>query len=199
MAERSFGERVEGAIKAVDRILAGDKVPFVFEADLRFVEDFLGLKRPLASYAPRTRRRYIAAAKAGDKGAKKTRSRESQMRSEKTLSQWGLTPHQLTELNRYRIPIMESGVDINEYLDPDVIRDVVQMYGFRYMLTVLRDQYNSIVEYSKGNREPGRQRWLNRGELEEAAKKEMNEKFAAALVYFAKGTDPYYYYHGNIK
>lgn len=198
MAQKPIQDAVDGALKAVDRILMGEKVPIAFAEDLAYVERFLGLKRPLASYAPRTRRRYVAAARKGDVGAKKSLSQERVRRQETTRAKWGLTSGQLTKLNKYRIPIMKSGIDINEYLDPDVIKDIVQMYGFDYMLTVLKNQYDSILKYTEGNSEPGRQRWLSRGELEAEAEENMKSSFAAA-VYHVKGTDPYYYYHGHIR
>jgi len=199
VAQKTVPDAVAGALKAVEQILAGQEVSFGFQEDLTYVERFLGLKRPLASYAPRTRRRYIAAARQSDKGAKNTLSREREMRKETTKNKYGLTQYQLTKLNKVRIPIMKSGVDINEYLDASVIKDVVAMYGFKYMYKVLSDQYDSIKEYTNHNSEPGRARWVARGELEEQAAQQMGEAFAAALVYHVKGTDPYYYYHGTIR
>lgn len=197
MADGPVQDAVAGALKAIEAILAGKEPPIGFASDLELVERRLGLPRPLASYAPRTRRRYIAAARKGQ-NRETALQRERVQRKSTTKNEYGLTPTQLTKLNRYRIPIMESGVDIRHYLEPDMIRDIVQMYGFNYMYTVLKNQYDSIAEYTKHNPLPGRGRWNSRGELEAEAEANMAQKFSA-VVYSPLGTDPYYYYHGTIR
>lgn len=197
MAQKTIYESIAGALKAIDKVLAGERAPIDWGEDLAFVERYLGLNRPLASYAPRTRRRYIAAARKGQR-ATQARQRETTMRQTKVKAGWNITPAQLTKLNKVRIPIMESGIDINEYLDQDVLKEVITTYGFKYTLKVLTQQYDSIKSYTVGNTEPGRARWNSRGELEEAAKKELGQSFNVA-IYFIKGTDPYYYYHGIIR
>lgn len=197
MADGPVQDAVAGAARAVEAILAG-RDPFInHQADLELVERRLGLKRPLAFYAPRTRRRYLASARRGE-NAEKALQRERVQRKSTTKNEYGLTPTQLTKINAFRIPIQDSGVDIGPYLEPDMIKDIVQMYGFNYLHTVLADQYDSIMEYTKFNKEPGNRRWHSRGELEEAAEKKMAHKFSA-VVYTAQGTDPYYYYHGTIR
>jgi hypothetical protein len=198
---RLMPERVEGALKAVEKVLAGavgNDVPFEWAADLRAVEELLGLKRPLASYAPRTRRRYVSAARKGDRGAQKTLAKERVGRSTRVKAQYGITPAQLTKLNKVRLPIIASKVDIAPFLDDEVIKDIVKMYGFKYLMEVLTQQLDSIKRYTEGNREPGRNRWLNRGELEEQAKDRLGAAFQLS-VYYINGTDPYYYYHGHLK
>lgn len=197
MADGPVQDAVAGAVRAIDKLLAGHE-PFINEqADLDLVQRRLGLPRELKDYAPRTRRRYLAAARKGH-NRETALQRERVQRKSTTKNEYGLTPTQLTKINAYRIPIMESGVDIGPYLEPDMIKDIVQMYGFHYLHTVLADQYDSIVEYTKFNKEPGRSRWNSRGELEAEAEAKMAQKFSA-VVYSAKGTDPYYYYHGTIR
>lgn len=197
MADGPVQDAVAGALKAVEAILAGREVPIGFQTDLELVERRLGLPKPLAEYAPRTRRRYIAAARKGQ-NREAALQRERVVRKSSTKNEYGLTPTQLTKINAYRIPIQDSGVDIGPYLEPDMIKDIVQMYGFAYLHQVLADQYDSIQQYTQNNREPGRRRWNSRGELEAEAEAKMAQKFSA-VVYHAKGTDPYYYYHGTIR
>lgn len=197
MADGPVQDAVAGAAKALGLIDRGADVPTGYLQDLELVERRLGLTRSLSSYAPRTRRRYLASARRGQ-NAETALQRERVTRKSSTKSEYGLTPSQLTKINAYRIPIQDSGVDIGPYLEPDMIRDIVQMYGFQYLHTVLADQYDSIKEFTQHNAEPGRQRWQSRGELEAEAEAKMAQKFSA-VVYSAKGTDPYYYYHGTIR
>jgi len=197
MADGPVQDAVAGALRAVDKILAGVE-PFINEqADLDLVQRRLGLPKPLVEYAPRTRRRYAAAARKGQ-NREAALQRERVIRKSSTKNEYGLTPSQLTKINTYRIPILESGVDIGPYLEPDVIKDIVQMYGFDYFHKVLGEQYDSIQQYTQGNKGPGRERWNSRGELETEAEAKMAMKFSA-VVYHVKGTDPYYYYHGTIR
>jgi len=185
------------ALGMLDKGVTYEAIPTSATNDLEYLQRRLGLKKSLAEYAPRTRRRYLAAARRGE-NAERALQKERIKRKASTKNEYGLTPSQLTKINAYRIPIQESGVDIGPYLEPDMIRDIVQMYGFNYLHTVLADQYDSIAEYTKFNKEPGRRRWNSRGELEAEAEAKMAQKFSA-VVYHAKGTDPYYYYHGTIR
>lgn len=195
---QSGPDRLNGALKALEKTLAGEYVPFNWGDDLIAVEEFLGLKRPLASYAPRTRRRYIAAVRKNDRGAKRTLAKETQTRTARTKEQYGLNPSQLTQLNKVKKPIIESGVDIHPFLNDDVIKNTVKMYGFKYMLEVLSNQLDSIKRYTAGDPLPGRERWNSRGELEEAAKARLGSAFQLTTIYIG-GTDPYYYYHGHYR
>ena len=195
MAEGLPG-RVDNAVKAVDKILSGEVAPVAWGEDLEFVERFLGLNKPLAEYAPRTRRRYISAARKGQTAAQVRQSERTQ-RATSTLNRYGMTPAEWGKIGKLIRTIQSSGIDINEYFDPDVIKNVVQMYGVDYLKEVLTQQIDSIREYTQGNVLPGRERWNARGTLEEEAAARMAQSFAAA-VYFIKGTDPYYYYHGRL-
>lgn len=200
MADGPVQDAVAGAMRALgmlDKGIAYDAIPTSATNDLEYVQRRLGLKRSLQSYAPRTRRRYLASARQGQ-NREQALQRERVLRKSSAKNKYGLTPSQLSRLDKYRIPIIDSGVDIGPYLEPDMIKDIVQMYGFDYMLSVLRDQYDSIKEYTKHNPLPGRERWNSRGEYEAAAEAKMAQKFTA-VVYSAKGTDPYYYYHGTIR
>lgn len=188
--------RLDNALKALDKLLAGEIAPLAWGEDLAFVERFLGLKKPLAEYAPRTRRRYISAARKGQTAAQ-ARAAEETQRTTSTLNRYGMTPAEWRKIGKLIRTIRSSGIDINEYFDPDVIKNVVQMYGVDYLRDVLTQQIDSIREYTRGNVMPGRERWHARGELEEEAAARMRQSFAAA-VYFIKGTDPYYYYHGRL-
>lgn len=195
MAEGLPG-RLDNALKAIDKILAGEAAPVAWGEDLAFVERFLGLNKPLSEYAPRTRRRYISAARKGQTAAQ-ARASEQTQRKASTLNRYGMTPTEWGKVGKLVRTIQSSGIDINEYFDPDVIKNVVQMYGVDYLVEVLTQQVDSIRQYTQGNVMPGRERWHARGTLEQEASERMRQSFAAA-VYFIKGTDPYYYYHGRL-
>lgn len=195
MAEGLPG-RLANALKAIDKILSGEPAPVAWGEDLAFVERFLGLNKPLAEYAPRTRRRYISAAKKGQTGAQ-VRASERTQRATTTRNRYGMTPGEWAKVGKLIRTIRESGIDINEYFDPDVIKNVVQMYGVDYLIEVLTQQIDSIRNYTQGNADPGNRRWHERGSLEADAEARMKTAFAAA-VYFISGTDPYYYYHGRL-
>jgi hypothetical protein len=197
MATSPLPDAIEAAARALRYIAQGHPVTFSQADDLARVTGYLGLSRPLQDYAPRTQRRYIAAARRGQK-AEHARARERESRSSSTRDIWGLTPAQLTRLNKVRTPIIESGVDIREMLDPSVIKEIARMYGFQYLMDVLTQQLDSIKHYTDHNPAPGHARWVSRGELEAAARERMADKFAA-ISYFPKGTDPYYYYHGTYR
>lgn len=193
-------------LKALDALVNGEPADKLDMLELAEVERFLGLDEPgpggkkrkrLAEMAPRTRRRYVAAAKKGDYHARNTLKREQQMRKHKTVNDYGVAPRDYTILRKLVNEIENSGVDIGEYLSQQTIKDMIETYGFAYMVKVLTQQVDSIREYTKGNAGPGNQRWHSRGQLEEEARKRMQNSFPAVL--HINGTDPYYYYHGTLR
>ena len=190
-----MAESVPGAKRALKILDAGGKVAASDLADLQYVESRLGLKRALSSYAPRTRRRHLATALAGQPAGASSRS-DYQKRKTTIFNRWHMTPFQYRQFSPLRNKILESGVDIGYMLEPEPVRDIIDMYGFAYVKTVLTNQVDSIEEYTRGNTGPGNRRWHSRGELEADAQARTKNAFA---VMFVSGTDPYYYYHGSLK
>lgn len=113
------------------------------------------------------------------------------MKKTSATNKFGVTPSQMTKLNKLRVEIETSGIDIREYLDDQVVKDMIQMYGYKYLVTVWTEQIESIKAYTQGRTEPGRTRWFQRGDHENHFRKQFG-----AVIYYARGTDPYYYYHG---
>lgn len=188
-------------LRGLDEFLrTGDISSPILEQDLHDLNKFLGLNEPgrkkLQEMAPRTRRRYVAAAKKGDYRAKSTLKREQNMRTGRN-NRYGVTSTQYTQLNALIRRIKSSGVDIMEHLEPETVKDMVQTYGFQYMIEVLTQQIDSIEEYTKGHKEPGNARWHARGELEEQARERLGQLMPE--VFHISGTDPYYYYHGTLR
>lgn len=196
--DKSIANALPGARKALRRAAAGESLSeSAFDVmDLRVIEGFLKLKRgTLTAYAPRTQRRYLSAITRGTTAPLQS-TNEYQRRKTLAFSKWHMTPYQYRKFAPLRNQIIESGVDIDDMLDPEPVRDIVDNYGFDYVIKVLTDQVDSIRSYTTGNKEPGNRRWHNRGTLEEDARSRMKTAFGA---YYASGTDPYYYYHGSLK
>lgn len=182
--------RINDGIRALNEQLSGKKLTDLRESDLTWLERTLGLDKPLASYSARTRQRYLSAAAHG-RTAQAERDKEriaKQQRAQSpsaSTSKWRVVHEKRDVLQAY-------GVDMEPYLDDEVLLLVARYYGLDYLVQVLTEQVESTEEYVLRNqREPGHSRWNARGELE--------DRFLIALPdeYLARGTDPYYYYHGH--
>lgn len=195
--DKSIPNALIGARKALARFAAGEtlKESDFDVMDLRSIEGRLHLKRgSLTDYAPRTQRRYLTSVAKGQTAGTQSTS-EYQKRKMVSVSKWHMTPYQYRKFAPLRNAILESGVDINDMLDPEPIRDIVDNYGFKYVITVLTNQVDSIKAWTAGNAGPGHRRWHSRGDLEADARATMKSAFG---VYYVNGTDPYYYYHGRL-
>lgn len=144
----------------------------------------LGLNRPIESYAGRTRRRYLAAA------------REGLTAEEANRREWAKRPGGVTgakrrqEIERYRSAIERSSVE-GSALQPhsrEEIEHLINLYGEPFVHRILSDQFNSLAAYQDGNLEPGRRRWL--------AKDDIINQYRSGLE--VTDLDPYFYYHGTL-
>jgi hypothetical protein len=198
MAEKSIADSLPGARRALAQAAAGqplDEKSFAV-MDLRRIEGFLKLKRgSLTEYAPRTQRRHLATVSSGGSAPLQAKS-DYAKRKTGTMSKWHMTPYQYRKFAPLRNQIIASNVDIGFFLDPEPVRDIIDSYGFDYVIKVLTNQVDSIREYTNGNAGPGNRRWHSRGELEADAQAKMKGSFGA---YYVEGTDPLYYYHGTLK
>lgn len=181
----------------IDRLVKGASPEDIGEmrmADVHRVEEWMGLKHgSLVNYAPRSRRRFFAAARQGYR-PREAYAQERAARQVSTVTKWGLTPAQFRVVHRLMQQILDSGVDIEYYFDPPVIKEFATMYGYEYLVTVFTQQLDSIQHFIAGGyvrgSEPGHTRWDERGSIEGR----FHQDFGAS-VFMIRGTDPYYYYH----
>lgn len=185
---------IDQVVRTLERLLAGEPaedIGEIYMSDLAHVERWMGLKKPLVEYAPRSRRRFISAARKGYKPSEAYKQ-EQTARQTSSVNKWGLTAKQYGVIHKLMNKIVDSGVDIEYYFDPPVIKEFATVYGYDYLVTVFTQQIDSIEHYKRGDRTPGRTRWDDRGSIEER----YNNDFAVS-VYMIRGTDPYYYYHAT--
>lgn len=190
-------QSLDRVLATIDRLIAGetpDVIGDVRMEELRRVQDWMGLTRPLETYAPRSRRRFFAAAKRGYRPREAYRQERTQ-RATSTMNKWGLTPAQFRVVHQLMNTILEHGVDIEYYFDPPIIKNFANLYGYDYLVTVFTQQIDSIEAfiaggYIKGPPQVGHTRWNDRGSIEARYSRDF-----AASVYTVHGTDPYYYYH----
>lgn len=190
----------ERGYQAFKILLAGEPLTPTRQSDLDYFQNAIGLKKPLADYSPRSQRRIIAGAREG-RTVKETYRAEytrDQQRHQQSRQQHSLQPGQWRTIEKLRNTVIGLGVDVDPYMDDDVLNDFAQIYGFTYLRTVLTNQIDSTrkwLAYRAGHTTdpgPGKARWDARGQLE--------KQFAISHhVIYALGTDPYYYYHGRLK
>lgn len=192
----SYLDYIPGALRAIDRLLAGETREEIglLQDDLDFVQRWMGLERPLESYSERSRRRFFTAAKRGVRPGREYQ-RERRQRGTNVMNKWGLTEYQFRVIHKLMKKIEDSGIDIDYYHDPPVIKDFATIYGYQYLKEVFTQQIDSIEKYRKGNRGPGHDRWFDHKENRTLEKK--YESSFGASAYVIKGTDPYYYYHST--
>ncbi len=172
------------ATAALNKQLAGEALSRQERLALDNLQSRLGLSKPLADYAPRTRRRYLAAAREG-LTAKEVNRKERSVRPDGVT---GWTRSQ--EIHRLRRAIEESSVD-GSAAQPhsrDEIQHLIDLYGEAYVHRILADQYDSISHYQNGDAGPGRRRWFARDEI-------INQYRDGIDI---TDIDPYYYYHGTL-
>lgn len=190
---KRFPSQIEDGIKALRMLMRGEPVSDLRHEDLDYLTRELRLPRPIQTYAPRTQRRHIAAARKGQtarEASKAERQATQSRRASFTASHGSLTVTQWRTIDKLRKQVIALGVDVDPYMDDPVIIDFATLYGYDYLRTVLTNQIDSTQHYLNGDRTPGRARWDARGELE--------TRFAASShIIYIRGSDPYYYYHGR--
>lgn len=191
-----FSSRIEQARHALTRIRQGETISDERLSDIRWLERTIGLDRPLTEYSPRSQRRIFQRLREGATTREDIYRREYQaerQRKQRARDDHGLSPSQWNTIVPLRDRIKQLNVgDVEHYMDDEVLKDFVTIYGYEYLRTVLSQQINSTEEYLNGNAAPGNQRWHARGELE--------RRFgASAFVPYAEGTTPFYFYHGRHK
>lgn len=190
-------QSLDQAMITVQRLVSGETPDLIGDfriSELRRVEEWMGLPRALETYAPRSRRRFFAAARQGYR-PREAYAQERTQRASSTMSKWGLTPTQYRVVHRLMDTIVSHGVDIEYYFDAPIIKNFATTYGYDYLVTVFTQQIESIEAFVaggfvKGPPQIGHTRWNDRGSIEARYEHDFG-----ASVYTVRGTDPYYYYH----
>lgn len=188
-----FASRVQDVIKALRGIRKGTEPTPQGADDIAWLERTIGLKRPLRSYSDRSQRRIFQRLREGAISAKDVQKKEYAARKsakQTALDEHGMLPSQWKKIEPLRNRLAQYGMDVDPYMDDEVLKDFANIYGYQYLLTVLTQQIDSTENYLNGNSKPGNERWNLRGELE--------TRFGiSSHVMYIRGTDPYYYYHGR--
>ena len=141
---------LDRALAALDKRLTGVDLT-QGEADaLGALESSLGLKRPggLAAYAPRTRRRYTAAARRGE-SARQANRREYQRKPSLAERIRRLAEHNAT-----------LGYGRGPY-DKDSIDALTATFGKKETERLLRAQKAATEAYERGDSGPGQRMWAS--------------------------------------
>lgn len=179
---------VKAGIAALNRLLAGQSVSSAEQEALSWLDSIVGARRSLAEYAPRTRRRYLAAASRGQSARQANAAEYQRKRTRKApTAKPAVSGKSATRLEMERLAAERNTYLPASVVDWDVIDNFVDIFGEQHVLQILRNEVDSIKEYVYNhNREPGNRRWHNRVEEEYPA--EFNERLA--------NTDILYFYHG---
>lgn len=180
MARRIPYQRAAGAL---NKARAGDALTRSDQLALDNLQSRLGLSRPLTSYAPRTQRRYLKAAREGVSASDINR-REYRARGDVAT---GTT--RLALIEQYRRRIDSSTLERTDAHTPEAITDLINLYGEAFVLDILAAQVSSIEQYSAGNKGAGNRRWEARADL--------LARHRSALE-LDEALDPYFWYHARM-
>jgi len=194
-----LGDRLNAALRALESQLSGGIPNPLDEVQLRHVERWLGAKRPLSEYSPRTRRRYLAAARTGDQRPNKS---EYQRRKARTAEKFGgASPAKMTRMRKLardnERALRRDPQNANFTLDDDFLAAVADVYGPDFLDEVLKEQHDSIRQWdeaedqSQGPEHKGNRRYFGRDERESRLMRMRNRGAMA-------NTDALYYYHGHL-
>lgn len=171
------------AALALNKQLAGESLTRQERLALDNLQSRLGLAKPLSQYAPRTRRRYLAAARDG------LTAREANRRD------WSKRPGAITGARRtarieeLRSAIWDSTLSRASHT-PEEIDDLKDLYGDAFVLRLLTDQHSSLAAYTDGDAGPGNRRWRNRGDI--------IRQYRQVDDIDSTDFDAYFYYHGTL-
>lgn len=184
MAGRS---RVNRGVTALNKVVSGETLSQPERNALSWLQEVTGAKRPLAEYAPRTRRRYVARARSTSSTGRAGGASEYQKRKASVAAKTGgLTPKQYTVINK--LIKRRNGYMKDSVVDWDILSNYVEAFGYKHVRDIMVDELDSIEEYvENNNRFPGNRRWF--GREHEIYKPNFNDRLA--------NTDILYYYHGT--
>lgn len=146
--------------------------------------------RPLSSYAPRTQRRYLAAAAVGANAHTANRIDYEQKRLRRRTGIPGV--QHMSYRDRIAEQAERNGAALSDgglgQYDDDQLDVLVELVGLRGALAILRMQWDSIEEFKRSNPEPGRQRWYDRPDIVERYRKGLGHD---------EYTVPYFWYRAR--
>jgi hypothetical protein len=195
MANRAgfFSARIDDVRRILRKLRKGEQPTSGDTDDLQWFKRTVGLDRPIEDYSERSQRRIFQRLGEGAMSKKDVERREYQARkdsNERSREEHGMRPGQWKYIAALRNKIVAYGMDVEPYMDDEVLKDFAELYGYNYLKTVLTRQIESTEAYIGGSLEPGHSRWNARGELE-------SQFGASQYVEYVRGTDPYYFYHGR--
>lgn len=193
-----LGDRLGAALRALEAQLSGGIPDPLDLVQLRGVEQYLGAKRPLSEYAPRTRRRYLSAARRGEQRPNKS---EYQRRKQRTQEKYGgASPNQMTRMRRLarrnEAALRREMENATFSFDDEFLADVANVYGPEFLDEVLKEQWDSIARWeesedeTRGSQHQGNRRYFGREDRETRLMRLRNKGVVA-------NTDALYYYHGR--
>lgn len=154
------------AREALKMLRAGTDPGASLRAALARVDAIAGASRPLSDYAPRTQRRFLAAAALGVDAKTANRIDTEQKRHGSSGTSFRERIEDQAQRNADALGDGGLGAFDEEQLDV-----FIDMMGLRGALAILRMQWDSIQEYKAGNSDPAQDRWARRPDIIERYKK----------------------------
>lgn len=182
-------DAVKAGIAALNRLLAGQTVSTGDQEALDFLQSVVGARKPLREYAPRTRRRYLAAAEKGQSASEANKAEYSKRKAKVKPSGRGQRKPTKRKMRQEMEQLVERRNEMlpGSVVDWEVVDDFILAFGHEHVLQILRNEIDSIEHYvSMHDKEPGNRRWHSR--VEEVYQPDFNARLA--------NTDILYYYHG---
>lgn len=182
MARRIPYQRAAGALRKAE---AGQSLSRHDQLALDNLQTRLGLPRPLTSYAPRTQRRYLKAAREGVT-AHDINSAENARRANALTG-----AARLRRIEELRLLVYNSTVEqARQVHTPDHVQDLIDLYGAPAVLDLYIGQVNAIRQYSAGHKAAGHSKWNGR--------RDFLSRYRSDVMELDEEIDPHFYYHGSL-
>lgn len=190
---------VNSVWQAIERVAKGGATfePGEQEA-VTWLQDQLGLTRGLETYAPRSRRRYRAASRAGQTARERNAAEYAQQKRRKQYPS-GQTTTRMPTTERGRMSLIGRLVDERNRVLPDSVVDMEDVhdyilgFGSETVIEMLRSQLKATYFWIESNHEPGphqlgHEPWFTRP-FTQSPKPDFSD--------YISNTDVMYYYHGR--
>lgn len=188
MSDPFVGRDIDAIWKMVEQAASGVDLSDVETEAVDWLRNVLGTKRPLQSYAPRTRRRYRKAAREHETATSvNRRDYEAALRRQgKSRQPTDTKNYRATRSKMMRLIDRRNELLPHSIVDIDYVNDYVKVFGNRNVIMLLQTQIRSCEEYLKRNPLPGRKEWDER----RWTKSDLPE-----AEFTIGNTDIMYYYH----
>lgn len=156
----------------------------------RFIQDTLGLNKPITEYSPRRQRFYLHAAR--NQQTAKEANREDYRKRVSRQERIGAAPKERKRPpNRREIAlgINRQLADVGITHDMEFLNRMGKTVGWDNLASVLTEQRNALVAYAQGDTGPGRALWERRNEI--------IAQLYADGEYEGTDADELFYYHGT--